>query len=344
MKAIGIKTSLPINEAESFIAFEAPKPTPERHDLLVRVKAVSVNPVDYKVRRNSAVDKVFDPPKILGWDAVGVVEAVGNEVSLFKPGEEVYYAGDITRSGSNAEYQLVDERIVGKKPNALTYAEAAAMPLTSLTAWEAIFERLHIQRQKGKDQTILIIGGAGGVGSVAIQILKEMTQLKVIATASRDETRDWCLQLGADEVANHHNLLESVRATGSRNVDYILNFADTDGHWDAMSELIKPQGRICSIVENKNELNMRAIRSKSISFSWELMFTRAMYQTEDMIEQHHILNSMADLLEQEIIKPTLNKTLQGMTVENFKEAHRILESGKAIGKVVIVFDEEEADS
>lgn len=342
MKAIGIKRSLPISEAESFIAFEAPQPSPGHHDLLVRVKAVSVNPVDYKVRKNSAVDKVLDSPKILGWDAVGTVEAVGDQVSLFAPGDEVFYAGDITRPGSNAEFQLVDERIVGKKPTSLTHAEAAAMPLTSLTAWEAIFDRLHIQRQKGEGQSILIIGGAGGVGSVAIQMLKEMTHLEVIATASREETKDWCLQLGADQIANHHNLVESVRATGRRTIDYILNFADTDGHWEAMAELIKPQGRICSIVENKNELNMRSIRSKSVSFSWELMFTRAMYQTEDMIEQHHILNSVADLLDQKIIKPTLNKTLTGMTVENFKEAHRILESGKAIGKVVIVFDEGEA--
>lgn len=340
MKAIGIKTSLPIEEAESFISFEAPKPIPEAHDLLVKVKAIAVNPVDYKVRKNSAVDKTLDPPKILGWDAVGVVEAVGDEVSLFEVGEEVYYAGVITRSGSNAEYQCVDERIVGKKPSSLSYAEAAALPLTSLTAWEAIFDRLHIQRQKGQDKTILIIGGAGGVGSIAIQMLKQMTKLKVIATASRDETKDWCLQLGADEVANHHNLVESVRATGIQNVDYILNFADTDGHWDAMAELIKPQGRICSIVENKHELNMRAIRSKSVSFSWELMFTRPMFQTEDMIEQHHILNSVADLIDQEILKTTLNKTLHGLTVENLKEAHRILESGKAIGKIAIVVDEE----
>lgn len=341
MKAIGIKTSLPISEAESFIAFETPTPTPGGHDLLVRVKAVSVNPVDYKVRKNSAADKVLESPKILGWDAVGTIEAVGDQVSLFAVGDEVYYAGDITRAGSNAEYQLVDERIVGKKPISLSTAEAAAMPLTTLTAWEAIFERLGIQRQKGDDQSILIIGGAGGVGSIAIQMLKQMTHLEVIATASREETRDWCLQLGADQVANHHNLVESFRSTGRQTVDYILNFADTDGHWEAMAELIKPQGRICSIVENKNELNMRAIRSKSVSFSWELMFTRAMYQTEDMIEQHHILNSTADLLDQEIIKTTLNKTLVGMTVENFREAHRILESGKAIGKVVIVFDEEE---
>ncbi|WKN33292.1 zinc-binding alcohol dehydrogenase family protein [Porifericola rhodea] len=340
MKAIGIKKSLPISDDNSFIVFETEKPRPKGHDLLVKVKAVSVNPVDYKVRQNSAKDKELDSPKILGWDAVGVIEAVGDEVTLFGVGEEVYYAGDITRPGSNAEYQLIDERIVGKRPASLSLAEAAAMPLTSLTAWEAIFERLLIKRQKGEGQNILIIGGAGGVGSIAIQILKEMTKLNVIATASRDETRDWCLKMGADEVANHHNLAESVKKTGHRQIDYILNFADTDGHWDAMAELIKPQGRICSIVENKGELNLSAIRSKSVAFCWELMFTRAMYQTDDMIEQHYILNSVADLLEQELIKPTLNITLKGFTVDNFREAHRILESGKAIGKIAIVFDDE----
>ena len=337
MKAIGIKESLPIDHKNSFIEAEVDKPVPAGHDLLVRIHAVSVNPVDCKVRKSSAKDKVLETPKILGYDAAGVVEAVGEEVTLFEVGDAVFYAGDIKRSGSNAEYQLVDERIVGKKPKNLSDEAAAAMPLTSLTAWEAIFDRLHVAQDGGQGQTLLIIGGAGGVGSIAIQLAKQLTQLTVIATASRPESTQWCLDRGADLVANHHNLLTSVQDLGYSSVDYILNFADTNLHWEATSELIKPQGHICSIVENDKPLEMKVIRSKSVSFTWELMFTRSMYQTDDMVAQHHILNNIADLLDNKTIQSSLTTTLEGLTVENFKKAHAMQESGKSIGKTVIKF-------
>ena len=337
MKVIGIKKSLPIDHSDSFVSAELDKPSPSGHDLLVKVRAVSVNPVDYKVRQNSAKDRTLDSPKVLGWDAVGVVEEIGDQVSLFAIGDAVYYAGDIQRPGSNAEYQLVDERIAGNKPKALSDEEAAAMPLTSLTAWEAIFERLAIEKNGGRGKSVLMIGGAGGVGSIAIQLAKQLTQLTVVATASRDETTQWCLDRGADAVANHHDLLASVREAGYEHVDYILNFADTDQHWEATSELIKPQGRICSIVENQVPLNMKKIRSKSVSFSWELMFTRAMYHTDDMIQQHHILNSVSSLLDQGVLQSTLTTTLEGLAVKNFKKAHALQESGTAIGKTVISF-------
>ena len=337
MKAIGIRQSLPIEHQDSFISAELDQPTPDGHDLLVKVHAVSVNPVDYKVRQNSAKDQPLDSPKVLGWDAVGTVEAVGEQVSLFAVGDAVFYAGDIQRPGSNAEYQLVDERIVGAKPSSLSDAEAAAMPLTSLTAWEALFERLSIEKDEGQGQRILIIGGAGGVGSIAIQLAKQLTQLTVIATASRPETTQWCLDRGADAVVNHHDLLNSVQKSGYESFDYILNLADTNQHWEATSELIKPQGHICAIVENHAPLNMKKIRSKSVSFSWELMFTRAMYHTDDMIQQHYILDEIATLLEQGTIQSTLTTTLEGFTTENFRQAHALQESGKAIGKTVINF-------
>ena len=337
MKVIGIKESLPIEQENSFISAELDQPEPTGHDLLVRVHAVSVNPVDYKVRKSSAQGKVLDTPKVLGWDACGVVEAVGDEVSLFSVGDAVFYAGDIKRPGSNAEYQLVDERIVGRKPETLSDEAAAAMPLTSLTAWEAIFEQLNVAQGQREGQTLLIIGGAGGVGSIAIQLAKKLTPLTVIATASRPESTQWCLERGADAVANHHDLVQSVQKLGYSSFDYILNFADTNQHWEATSELIKPRGHICSIVENKDPLDMKMIRSKSVTFSWELMFTRPMFQTHDMIKQHQILNRIAELLEQKTVQSTLTTTLEGLTVENFKQAHALQESGKSIGKTVIKF-------
>ncbi|WP_406826688.1 zinc-binding alcohol dehydrogenase family protein [Pedobacter sp. KACC 23697] len=337
MKAIGFKTSLPINENESFIAFETPVPQPEGRDLLVKIKAISVNPVDFKIRQNSAKDTVLETPKVIGWDAVGIVEAVGEGVTFFKAGDEVYYAGDLTRSGSNAEYQLVDERIVGLKPTKLTNAEAAAMPLTALTAWESLYDRIRISEQKDKGKSILIIGGAGGVGSIAIQLAKKISGLKVIATSSRAETKDWCRAMGADVVVDHKNLVEEVRAAGFKEVDFILDFVDLNSYWDHLVELIKPQGHIVSITGSATPVALNKLKNKSVTFSWELMYTRSMYQTEDMQQQHHILNELAKLLDNGILKTTLNQTLKGFTVENLKEAHHLLESGKTIGKVVIEY-------
>lgn len=337
MKAIGIKTSLPVTAEESFILFETETPLPTGHDLLVKVHAVSVNPVDYKVRQNSAKNTVLDTPKILGWDAAGVVQAVGDKVSLFKPGDEVYYAGDLTKQGSNAEFQLIDERITGRKPSALTMEEAAAMPLTSLTAWEIMFDRIRIHPEKDKNKSVLIIGGAGGVGSVAIQLAKEIAGLTVIATASRKETVEWCQQQGADFVVDHHDLVSNVRKAGFQYVDFILDFVDVNAYWRSMADLIKPQGHIASITGSSEPVALNILKSKSVSFSWELMYTRSTFQTDDMIEQHYILNKMADLLDSGFIKNTLTQTFKGLTVENFRKVHQLLESGKTIGKIVIAF-------
>ncbi|MFH7015451.1 zinc-binding alcohol dehydrogenase family protein [Flavobacterium sp. FlaQc-47] len=337
MKAIGFKTSLPITEKESFTAFEIPKPVPGLRDLLVKISAVSVNPVDYKIRQNSAKDTVLETPKIIGWDAVGIVEEIGSDVSLFKIGDEVYYAGDITKPGSNAEYQIIDERIVGRKPKSLTIDEAAAMPLTGLTAWEILFDRIRINPEKDKGKSILIIGGAGGVGSIAIQLAKKIAGLTVIATASRQETIDWCKQQGADFVVDHKDLIASVHEAGFQNVDFILDFVDTNLYWDTMVELIKPQGHIASITGSSDPVALNKLKNKSVSFSWELMYTRSMFETDDMQEQHNILNKIAELLDEGILKSTLNETLIGLNVENFKKAHELLESGKTIGKIAIKF-------
>jgi alcohol dehydrogenase/NADPH2:quinone reductase len=337
MKAVGFKKSLPIEEKNSFIDFETEKPTPGENDLLVKIEAVSVNPVDYKVRKNSAKDKELESPKIIGWDAAGTVEEVGENVQNFKKGEEVFYAGVANRPGSNTEYQLIDEKSAGHKPKKLSWEEAAAMPLTSLTAWESIFERLPITENSGSNKVILVIGGAGGVGSIGIQILKKLTQLKVIATASREETEAWCREKGADVVVNHKELEKEMKRKGFEQVDYILNFSNTDIHWNAMAELIKPQGHICSIVETKDPVDLNKLKNKSVAFHWELMFTRPTFKTEDMHKQHEILERISSLLDEGILVSTLNKTFNGLKAETFREVHKLQESGKSIGKNVIKY-------
>ncbi|MCD9577301.1 zinc-binding alcohol dehydrogenase family protein [Flavobacterium soyae] len=337
MKAIGFKSSLPIEEKDSFIEFETVKPIPGAHDLLVKIDAVSVNPVDFKIRQSGAKDIVLETPKIIGWDAVGIVQAVGEKVTLFEVGDPVYYAGDLTKQGSNAEFQIVDERIAGNKPTSLTNAEAAVIPLTGLTAWEILFDRIRINPEKDKGKSILIIGGAGGVGSIAIQLSKKIAGLTVIATASRPETIDWCKKQGADFVVDHKDLISSVREAGFQHVDFILDFVDTNAYWDIMAELIKPQGHIASITGSAEPVALNKLKGKSVSFSWELMYTRSMFQTEDMIEQHHILNKIADLLDDGVLKTTLKETYKGLSVENLKKAHQLLESGKTIGKIAIKY-------
>lgn len=337
MKAIGFKSSLPIEEKDSFIEFETVKPIPGAHDLLVKIDAVSVNPVDFKIRQSGAKDTVLETPKIIGWDAVGIVQAVGEKVTLFEVGDPVYYAGDLTKQGSNAEFQIVDERIAGNKPTSLTNAEAAVIPLTGLTAWEILFDRIRINPEKDKGKSILIIGGAGGVGSIAIQLSKKIAGLTVIATASRPETIDWCKKQGADFVVDHKDLISSVREAGFQHVDFILDFVDTNAYWDIMAELIKPQGHIASITGSAEPVALNKLKGKSVSFSWELMYTRSMFQTEDMIEQHHILNKIADLLDDGVLKTTLKETYKGLSVENLKKAHQLLESGKTIGKIAIKY-------
>ncbi|WP_028889076.1 zinc-binding alcohol dehydrogenase family protein [Tenacibaculum ovolyticum] len=337
MKAIGFKQSLPIKEQNSFIIFETEKPTPKEFDLLVKVQANSVNPVDFKIRQTAANDKVLDMPKVIGWDAVGIVEAVGEKTSRFKVGDAVYYAGDITRSGSNAEFQLVDERIVGHKPKNLSIAAAAAMPLTSLTAYEALFDRIKINPETDKGKTVLILAGAGGVGSIAIQLAKKIGNLTVIATASRPDSIQWCKDLGADFVVNHHHLKEELEKIGHPQVNYILDFVDLEGYWETAAEIIKPQGHIVSITASTKPLDLNIMKSKSVTFSWELMYTRSMFNTDDMDRQHEILNNVANLLDNGTLKSTLSTIIEGFSVENLKKAHELQESSKSIGKTVILF-------
>ena len=337
MKAIGFKQSLPINDAESFVEFETEKPSPGGYDLLVKINANSVNPVDFKIRQIAAKDVILETPKIIGWDAVGTVEAVGEKTSKFKVGDRVFYAGDITRSGSNAEFQLVDERIVGHQPKNLTDAEAAAIPLTGLTAWESIFDRIKVNPSVDKGKTILILAGAGGVGSIAIQIAKKVAGLTVIATASRPDSEKWCRDLGADYVVNHHNLRAELEKIDHSHVDYILDFVDINYYWEDVVEIIKPQGHIVTIAGSSKPLDLSLLKNKSVTFSWELMYTRSMFTTDDIERQHQILNEISDLLDAGILKTTLTTTLQGFTVDNIKKAHQMQESGKTIGKTVIQF-------
>jgi len=337
MKAIGFKQSLPITEQDSFIEFVTEKPKPTGYDLLVKIAAISVNPVDFKIRKTAAADSVLATPKIIGWDAVGKVEAVGDQTSKFKVGDEVYYAGDLTRSGSNAEFQLIDERIVGFKPESLTLAEAAAIPLTALTAWESLFDRIKINPATDKGKTILILAGAGGVGSIAIQIAKKVAGLTVIATASRPASVNWCKKLGADFVVNHYDLKKELENIGHPEVNYVLDCVDINGYWETIAEIIKPQGHIVSIAGSNDPLNLNLLKTKSVSFSWELMYTRSMFNTDDIERQHQILNEIGDLLDAGTLKTTLTTTLKGFTVNNLKEAHKMQESGKTIGKTVIQF-------
>jgi NADPH2:quinone reductase len=307
--------------AHTFEEIDLPKPLPTGHDLLVKVEAVSVNPVDYKQRKGGS-----PTARVLGWDAAGTVEEVGKEATLFKPGDAVYYAGDVTRPGCDSEYHLVDERIVGRKPKKLDFAQAAAIPLTAITAWEAFFDRLKVQ----SGRSMLIIGGAGGVGSIGIQLAK-IAGLHVIATASRPESIAWVRELGADEVVPHHNLVKDV----GKPVDYIACFNDLDPHWPAIGELIAPQGGIVSIVGNQQPLAMDAVRSKSAMLCWELMFTRPRFKTADMIEQHKLLDQVADWLDLGKLRGTLKETLRPISGANLRKAHEKLESGTMIGKLVL---------
>jgi len=339
MKAVGLYKYLPISDPESLIDLEIEKPIPENHDILVRVKAVSVNPVDAKIR--SPKSQVETLPKVLGWDASGIVEETGNDVSLFKKGDEVYYSGSIVRQGSNSEFQIVDERIVGRKPNKLTFEEAAALPLTTITAWEGMFEQMCISndsQESNKGKSILIIGGAGGVGSISIQLAKKLAGLTVIASASRKETINWCLSLGADYVINHYNnFSDELNKIGIKEVDYIFCLNNTIQHFPKSAEIIKPFGRFCTIVGlNKGELlDLDLLRPKSASFSWELMFTKSTYKTHDMITQHNLLNKTADLIENGIIKTTMTKSYGKLNAENLRKAHAQIESGTTIGKIIL---------
>ena len=337
MKAVAFKQYLPIDNSEAFLDVELPKPKPTGHDVLVAVKAIAVNPVDTKIRggRGQDPDKIEDPPRVIGWDASGIVEAVGDAVTLFKPGDEVWYAGDITRPGCNSEFQIVDERIVGRKPVSLGHAEAAALPLTTITAYEAFFDRLGIDRDGGSSgQSILIIGAGGGVGSIGIQLAKH-AGLVVIATASRPETEAWVKELGADHVVNHReDMIAQVRALGMQHVDHIAIFNDMR-HWDTAVELIRPQGGIVSIDDTNLPMPMETLKSKAASLHWEFMFARAMHQTPDMVEQHKLLTWTAAEIDAGRIRTTVSEVLLPINAANLREAHRLIELGTAKGKIVL---------
>jgi zinc-binding alcohol dehydrogenase family protein len=334
MKAVALKRYLPSSDPESLLDVELPDPKPQGRDLLVRVHAVSVNPVDTKVR--SPKDKTEASPRVLGWDAAGVVEAVGPDCKLFKAGDAVFYAGSITRPGTNSELHVVDERIVGPKPRTLDFAQAAAMPLTALTAYEGLFDRLSIDvggRHAGR--TLLVINGAGGVGSIAIQLAK-LAGLRVIATASRPESQQWCRTMGADHVINHReDIPKQLKELGHGEVDYLFNTVNTAAYWDTMVEVIKPFGRIVSIVETEQPLKLGVLMRKSVSFAWELMFTKAIFQTADMEEQHRNLKQVAEWLDSGKLKGTLTEKLTPISAANLRAAHAKLESGTMVGKLVL---------
>ena len=337
MKAVAITRKLPLDDPNCFVTIDLPDPVPGARDLLVRVKAIGINPVDYKARRSRTEEETA--PKVLGFDAAGVVEAVGDRVTLFRPGDEVFYAGDITRAGSNAEFQLVDERIVAKKPESIDFAEAAALPLTSITAWECLFDRLGLtpgDLDEGKGKTLLILSGAGGVGSIAIQLAAVLTGFTIIATASRPETVAWCHKMGAHHVIDHSgDWPAELEKIGFKTVDYIACFADTTGHWKAMAQAIVPQGKITAIVESPEIPDIGLLKSKCVAFIWEFMFTRSMFQTPDMIEQHELLKEVATLVDAERIRTTMTSNGGVMSPETLAAAHREQEAGRMIGKQVL---------
>lgn len=338
MKAVGYLKSLPISDAQSLLDIELPLPVAYGHDVLVAVRAVSVNPVDTKIRKRMAAED--GSHKVIGWDAVGEVVAVGEQVTLFQAGDQVFYAGALMRQGSNAEYQLVDERLVGNKPKSLSDAEAAALPLTSITAWEMLFEHLQIPQRSANltdtsEQVILVVGAAGGVGSILIQLAKTLTGATVIATASRDSSMAWVKQLGADYVVDHSKpLAEQVAALGITPVTHIASLNSTGSYFASYSELLAPFGKI-ALIDDPGPLDVNPMKRKSQSLHWEFMFTRSMFETPDMIEQHRLLNRVAELVDQGLIKTTVAKQLGVINAANLRAAHAELESGKSIGKIVL---------
>jgi NADPH2:quinone reductase len=331
MKAIGTTGPRPATDPAALVAFDAPEPVLRPRDLLVEIRAVSLNPVDTKVR--SSRQPEAGQTSILGYDAAGVVIGVGDEAGLFKVGDEVFYAGQIDRPGSNAERQAVDERIVGPKPKSLSFPEAAALPLTVITAWELLFDRMKAGRDE--DETLLIVGGAGGVGSALIQIARAVTNLRVVATASRPETRQWCLDLGAHAVIDHSGPIdEALAAAGERAPRYIAALTHTQAHFEALTRAIAAQGVVGAIDDFKG-LPVELLKQKAAGFVWEFMFTRPVHQTPDMIKQHDLLTEVSALVDAGKIRTTLTQNLGPLSVETLLEGHRQLESGATIGKIAL---------
>lgn len=338
MKAIGYTQSLPINDSLSLIDIELPQPTASGHDLLVRISSIAVNPVDCKIRKNVAPEG--DSYKVIGWDAVGEVVAIGESVSNFQPGDRVFYAGDLNRQGSNAEYQLVDERIVGNKPKSLSDSEAAALPLTSITAWELLFERLGIKQlhpdsNEQSNDVILIVGAAGGVGSILVQLASVLTGATVIATASRESSAQWVKKLGADHVIDHSKpLQEQVKQLNIGQITHVASLTHTDSYLDSYVELLAPMGKI-ALIDDPKSLDINKLKQKSLSLHWEFMFTRSMFNAIDISAQHHLLNKVSELIDQGYIQTTVGKNLGTINAKNLRLAHEEIESGKSIGKIVL---------
>jgi NADPH:quinone reductase len=337
MVAVGYAASLPITEERSLFEFETPVPQPGDRDLLVRVQAISVNPVDVKSRTRRQGTQA--QPLILGWDAAGIVEAAGRGCSLFKPGDQVYYAGNINRPGTNAPFHLVDERIVGHKPKSLSFAEAAALPLTTLTAWELMFDRIGVKRGEGVDRrSLLVVGGAGGVGSIAIQLARKLTSLSVITTASRPQTQEWVKGLGAQHVIDHTKPFSpQLKAAGFPSVDIVLSLTGTARNAAQITEVLAPQGRLGVIegADSHKAFDAAALWSKCVSIHPELMFTRSNFGTADMIEQHRLLSEVAGLVDRGVLRTTMTKTFGRLSATDLKRAHAQVESGTTVGKVVL---------
>jgi zinc-binding alcohol dehydrogenase family protein len=322
---------LPISDPTSLQDTELPMPLAGPHDLLVEVRAVSVNPVDTKIRLGAPVLE----PRVLGWDASGIVRAVGSSVTLFKEGDEVFYAGSIVRPGSNSEYQAVDERIVGRKPSSLDFAQSAALPLTSITAWELLFDRLKVAEGGGAGKSLLVIGAAGGVGSILLQLARKLTALSVIGTASREESRNWVRELGAHHVVDHTRPLRpQLESLGFSNVDIVISLTHTDRHYEAIVDVLAPQGQF-ALIDDPASLDAVPLKRKSISLHWELMFTRSMFETADMIKQHELLNRVSSMVDAGELRTTLGEHYGRITAENLRRAHALIESGRAVGKIVL---------
>lgn len=334
MKAVGFRKPLPIEHPESLLDVDLPEPTPGELDLLVEVKAVSVNPVDTKRRKGWTPEA--GETKVLGWDASGIVRGIGSKVTLFKPGDEVWYAGSLIRPGSNSELHVVDERITGKKPKSLDFEAAAAMPLTTITAWELLFDRFEVKTGDAHaPHSLLIVGAAGGVGSILTQLAARLTSLTVIGTASRPETEEWVRSLGAHHVVNHLKPLSSeLKRIGVNHVTFVASLTQTDQHYEELIECLAPQGKF-GLIDDPPSFDALKLKRKSISLHWELMFTRSLFETPDMIQQHHLLNEASRLVDDGVLRTTLGDHFGRINAANLKRAHALLESGKAKGKIVL---------
>ncbi|MDB5909170.1 MAG: zinc-binding alcohol dehydrogenase family protein [Massilia sp.] len=333
MKAVGYREALPISAPDALIDITLPDPVATGHDLLVEVRAVSVNPVDTKIRRGVA------PPageaKVLGWDAAGVVRSVGDQVMLFKPGDRVMYAGSLLRPGTNSELHLVDERIAGPMPASLDYEQAAALPLTSITAWELLFDRLQVREGRDPAGILLVVGAAGGVGSMLVQLARQLTGLTIVASASRAETREWVRELGAHDVIDHTRpMAPQLQNIGIDHVDYVASLTHTDQHLPDIVDALVPQGKL-GMIDDPEAFDVLLLKRKSISLHWEFMYTRSMFQTPDMIEQHRLLTRVAQLVDRGVLRTTLAERFGAINAANLRRAHALLESGKSRGKIVL---------